>query len=86
MFDKARGYFLTHAENVDLDTDGSLVVRREPELVQAMTAPHSMFGRLMVRASTLYSITLHTSAAATNWLEASGIPRSSSQQAMPPAP
>lgn len=76
MFDEARGYFLTHAENVDLDTDGSLVVRREPELVQAMTAPHSMFGRLMVRASTLYSITLPSYAETFKRLLSSNAPMS----------
>ena len=58
LFSEERGYFLPVAENVDLTKAGDLVVRKIPELIQAMTAPHSLFGRLMVRSGSLYAITL----------------------------
>lgn len=76
LFDKDRGFFLRSAENVDLTDDGTLVVRREPGLIQAMSSPHSLFRRLMVRASSLYLITLPNYAETFKRLLASNAPMS----------
>lgn len=76
LFDKDRGFFLRTAENVDLTADGSLVVRREPELIQAMSAPHSLFKRLMVRSGSLYAVTLPSYAETFKRLLASNAPMS----------
>lgn len=58
LFSEDRGFFLAVAENVDLTKAGDLVVRKIPDLIQAMTAPHSLFDGLMVRESSLYAVTL----------------------------
>lgn len=76
LFDKERGFFLRAAENVDLTADGALVVRRAPELIQAMSAPHSLFRRLLVRAGSLYAITLPSYAETFKRLLASNAPMS----------
>lgn len=48
------GRWLADAVNVDIDNDGSVVRRIGTERVAAVTAPHSMFGNLLVRAGVLY--------------------------------
>ena len=52
------GYFLKDAENVDVLLDGSLRRRRSADLLQAMTAPHSLGSGHLVRSSALYRVTL----------------------------
>lgn len=76
LFDKDRGFFLRSAENVDLTDSGTLIVRREPQLIQAMSSPHSLFRRLMVRASSLYLITLPSYAETFKRLLSSNAPMS----------
>lgn len=51
------GNYLSVAENVDIDNAGRLRRREADDLVQAMTAPHSMFGEYLVRASAMYQVT-----------------------------
>lgn len=59
---KEHGAYLSVAENVDLDNAGHLRLRRAGSLVQAMTGPHSLSpdAAYLVRAGTLYAITLPT--------------------------
>lgn len=60
LIDEDKGFFVPSANNVYLTNAGTFVVRREPELIQAMSAPHSLFRGLMVRGGSLYSVTLPT--------------------------
>lgn len=53
-----RGDFLRSAVNVDVTNAGNLTRRKACSLVQAMTAPHSLFKGYLVRASILYQVTL----------------------------
>lgn len=60
------GYWLREAENVDIDNAGRVRRRDGVTLVQAMTAPHSVFmvsatAGYLVRASSLYAITVSPS-------------------------
>lgn len=52
------GRWLREAENVDITNAGNVVRRMAASLVQAMTSPHSLFENFLVRASSLYAITL----------------------------
>ncbi len=54
------GYYVRDAVNVDLLNEGSFRRRRSADMLQAMTAPHSLGHGYMVRASTLYKVTLPT--------------------------
>lgn len=49
------GNYLREAENVDIDNARRLRRREGEMLVQAMTAPHSMFGGYLVRDSAIYA-------------------------------
>lgn len=79
---KDKGDYLRDAVNTDIDNRGSLIRRKAPQLIHAMTAPHSLFGGYMVRGSALYRITLPTysetmvkvlsSNARMSWLEFNG--------------
>lgn len=51
-----KGYWLREAENVSITNSGNVKRRMATELVQAMTAPHSLFGDYLVRGSVLYSV------------------------------
>lgn len=51
------GDFLRNAVNVDCTDAGSLKLRASPERVQALTAPHSLFGDLLVIDSIMYRFT-----------------------------
>lgn len=53
-----KGRYLRAADNVDITNSGNVVRRKAASLVQAITAPHSLFKNYLVRASTLYRITL----------------------------
>lgn len=53
-----QGDYLAGADNVDIDNSKRISRRNGYSLIQAMTAPHSYFKNLLVRASTLYSVTL----------------------------
>lgn len=53
-----KGRWLREAENVDITNAGNVVRRMAASLVQAMTSPHSLFETFLVRASSLYKITL----------------------------
>ena len=55
-----QGDFVRQAINVDVDDTQHFRRRSATELIQAMTAPHSLFKNYMVRASALYSVTLPT--------------------------
>lgn len=52
-----KGDYLSSAVNVDVDDSGSLRRRDSELLVQAMTAPHSMFENYFVRDAVIYSFT-----------------------------
>lgn len=54
------GRWLLEAENVDITNSGNVVRRKAVSLVQALSAPHSLFNGYMVRASALYAVTLPT--------------------------
>lgn len=54
---KDKGSFLRAADNVEITNSGSVVRRKEPELLQAMTGAHSLYGNFFVRASVLYKAT-----------------------------
>lgn len=54
------GDFVRQAINVDVTDTGNFVRRKATELVQAMSAPHSLYKSYLVRASALYSVTLPT--------------------------
>lgn len=51
------GYWLRAADNVEIANSGTVQRRKVPELIQAMTGAHSLFGDLYVRASVLYRAT-----------------------------
>ena len=51
---KDKGSYLRAADNVEITNSGNVVRRKVPELLQAMTAPHSLYGNFFVRASVLY--------------------------------
>ena len=58
-----KGDYLSLAENIDVDSAGSLRRRESESLIQAMTAPHSLYmtsdtAGYLVRGSVLYAITL----------------------------
>jgi hypothetical protein len=55
-----RGRFLRAADNVDITNSGNVVRRKVEQLIQAVTAPHSLFKNYLVRASALYQVTLPT--------------------------
>ena len=55
---KDKGRYLRDAVNVDITNSGHVRRRKATELVQALTAPHSLFGDFMVRDSVLYAVTL----------------------------
>ena len=54
------GDFVRSAVNVDLTNAGTFVRRKTASLLQALTAPHSLHGNLLVIDTTLYSVTLPT--------------------------
>lgn len=51
---KDKGSYLRAADNVEVTNAGNVVRRKAPVLLQAMTAPHSLYGSFFVRASVLY--------------------------------
>ena len=51
---KEDGRWLADAVNVDIDNDGSILRRIGTERVATVTAPHSMFGSMLVRSGVLY--------------------------------
>lgn len=52
-----KGSYLREADNVEITNAGNIVRRKAPELLQAMTGTHSLFGAFFVRASVLYQAT-----------------------------
>lgn len=54
------GDFVREAINVDLTNAGTFVRRKTASLLQALPAPHSLHGNLLVVDSALYSVTLPT--------------------------
>ena len=55
---KDEGAWLREAENVDITNSGHVVRRKATAQVQAVSSPHSLFNGYLVRASTLYEVTL----------------------------
>lgn len=54
---KGKGSYLREADNVEITNSGNIVRRKAPELLQAMTGAHSIYGNFFVRASVLYKAT-----------------------------
>ena len=58
LYVKDKGYYLSVAENIDINNAGKMQRRESELLVQAMTGAHSMFENYIVRDSVLYTYTL----------------------------
>ncbi len=52
-----KGSYVRAADNVEISNAGTVYSRKVPELIQAMTGAHSIFGDLYVRAAVLYRAT-----------------------------
>jgi len=58
LFLKDKGFYLSIAENIDINNAGKIKRREAEVLVQAMTGAHSMFESYLVRDSVLYTYTM----------------------------